>query len=86
MAILIHSIPKSSCSAKDNCEDQLSTFTCGPLRPARISTGIVCTVFIQLEKLMSSLVIRFGLPLDAPVLLLVFHFSWQKVHFQITFL
>lgn len=76
MATLIHSILKilllPRIMARTSC---LLTLTRGPPR----STGTACTIVVQTEKLMSSLVIRFRSPLDVLVkLLLVFSFPGRR--------
>lgn len=78
--------PKNSCSAKDNCKDQLSPDFHAWSSAFCTSTGTALTDFTQTEKLMSSQVISFGLPLYTFVMLLpVFIFLAEGTRFQITF-
>lgn len=83
-AVLIHSMLKILVLPKTTARTSfLLTFTHGPLRCTHTSTGAVCTVFIQTEKLMSSLAISFRLPLDTLVkLLLVFIFPCRRYTFK----
>lgn len=87
MAILIHPILKTLDLPKIITRSSfLLTFMRGPLCPALTSTGTALMDFIQTEKLMSSQVISFGLPLYTFVMLLpVFIFLAEGTHFSITF-
>lgn len=87
MAILIHPILKTLDLPKIIARTSfLLTFMRGSLRSAHTSTGTALTDFIQTEKLMSSQVISFGLPLYTFVTLLpVFIFFAEGTHFSITF-
>lgn len=77
---------KNSCSAKDNGQDQLSPDFHAWSSAFCTSTGTALTDFIQTEKLMSSQVISFGLPLYIFVMLLpVFIFLAEGARLQITF-
>lgn len=84
MAILIHSILKILVLPKIIASTSfLLTFMHGLLHPTHTSAGIVCTVFIQAEKLMGSLVISFRLSLVTLVtLLLVFIFLCRMYTFK----
>lgn len=83
MAILIHPILKTPVLPKKTARTSfLLTFMHGPLHSAHTSTGTVLTDFIQTEKLMSSQVISFGLPLSTFVMLLpVFIFLAEGTQF-----
>lgn len=83
MAILIHPILKTPVLPKIMARTSfLLTSIHGPLCSAHTSTGTALTDFIQTEKLMSSQVISFGLPLYTFVMLLpVFLFLAEGTHF-----
>lgn len=83
MAILIHPTLKTLVLPKIMARTSfLLTFMHGPWCSAHTSTGTALTDFIQTEKLMSSQVISFGLPLYTFVMLLpVFIFLVEGTHF-----
>lgn len=83
MAILIHPILKTPVLPEIMARTSfLLTSIHGPLCSAHTSTGTALTDFIQTEKLMSSQVISFGLPLYTFVMLLpVFLFLAEGTHF-----